>query len=170
MIKPAPYSRCYSLYSHAITRQQRGATLLVCLVLLLILTIIGAASVQDVNLQSIMTRNSQFRMQAYNVALSEIDGQFAGLQTDETFLVNALTTDGGRKVLEEADMAMAGENNPFEQDVAVEFINSSGVVYNFSLGHFSNYSFEIDSAATLPNTGTTSDQSQGLSFTAPIAN
>lgn len=165
MTKPTRhYPRTHALH------HQRGATLLVCLVLLLILTIIGAASVQDVNLQSIMTRNSQFRMQAYNVALSEIDGQFAGLQTDETFLVNALNAEDGQKVLTEAEMAMAGENNPFEQDVAVEFINSTGVVYGYSLGDFSNYQFEIDSAATLPNTSTVSDQTQGLSFTAATAN
>ena len=53
--------------------KQGGATLVVCLVLLLILTIVGVAAIESVGMQSHMARNNQFLVHSYQVALSEIE-------------------------------------------------------------------------------------------------
>ena len=55
-------------------RHQEGATLIVSLILLLVLTIVGISTIESVNLQSLMARNSQFQVESYQVALSEIEG------------------------------------------------------------------------------------------------
>lgn len=147
--------------------QQRGAALIVCLVLLLILTIVGTASVEDLSLQTNMARNSQFHMQAFNTVLSEVNGQVTNLRQDEALLTEALNS--GTRSLSNGEMVMPGTGTNFEQSTSISYSGST-VGLEYSMDDFSNYQFEINSSASLPNTGTRSDQLQGLSFTGGSAN
>ena len=55
--------------------KQSGATLIVVMVILLVMTLLGLASTADSRLQLIMARNSQFQTAAHTAALSEINAQ-----------------------------------------------------------------------------------------------
>jgi len=55
--------------------QQKGSSLLTVLVVLLVLSLLAVASFDSSNLQSLMTRNSQLRLEVFNVGKSEIDTQ-----------------------------------------------------------------------------------------------
>ena len=72
-------------------RYQEGATLIVSLILLLVLTIVGISTIESVNLQSLMARNSQFQVESYQVALSEIEAQLEALEVDLGPLTDAVT-------------------------------------------------------------------------------
>lgn len=140
--------------------------------MLLLLTIIGVGSVEDMTLQSNMTRNSQFKMQAYNTAYSEATGQYRQLSNDITILseaqnsANAITFDTSK-------LFMPSASNPFDQTLLLLFQGSRGspVAENeaemMEFGEYEDMGFEFNSIARLPNTGTQSDQLQGISYTAP---
>ena len=78
-------------------RTQSGATLIVVMVILLVMTLLGLASTADSRLQLIMARNSQFQTAAHTAALSEINAQIDDIngnavgQTDQVIvdLLNA---------------------------------------------------------------------------------
>ncbi len=65
------------LYSKKITsvHKQQGITMIVTLVVLLVLTIISVAAIDSNNLQSLMTRNNQFRLETFNASSTEIEAQ-----------------------------------------------------------------------------------------------
>lgn len=155
---------------HHPPNKQKGATLLVSLVLLLLLTIIGISSIEDVSLQSNMVRNSQFKMQAFNVALSESSAQYEGLT--DLFLQPLMETKSSYAFSQE-ELAMASADNPFVQSAAINFVgNAGGFVARGpaganGMGIFDTYYFEINSQASLTNTGTQSNQIQGFQNIGP---
>ncbi len=55
--------------------KQRGITMIVTLVVLLVLTIIGVSAIDSNNLQSVMTRNNQYRLETFNGSNVEIEAQ-----------------------------------------------------------------------------------------------
>lgn len=60
---------------------QSGAALLISVVVLLALTIIALASTNSNQLQSLMVRNSQLRMETFNASYAEIDAQIDAINT-----------------------------------------------------------------------------------------
>jgi hypothetical protein len=54
---------------------QRGAALIITLVVMLALTVVALGVTSSNQTQSIMVRNNQFRLEAFNVSYSEIDAQ-----------------------------------------------------------------------------------------------
>lgn len=56
---------------------QKGASLIVTIVVLLALTVAALAMTSSNQTQSIMARNSQFRLESFNVSYSEIDAQLS---------------------------------------------------------------------------------------------
>jgi len=57
------------------SNKQRGSSLLTVLVVLLVLSLLAVASFDSSNLQSLMTRNSQLRLETFNTANTEIEAQ-----------------------------------------------------------------------------------------------
>lgn len=55
--------------------KQQGSSLLVVLVVLLVLSLLATATIDSTGLQSTMTRNNQMRLEAFNSAMVEIEGQ-----------------------------------------------------------------------------------------------
>lgn len=150
---------------------QRGAALLVSLILLLLLTIIGISSIEDASLQSNMARNSQFKMQAFNVSFSESNAQYNA--ADEDFLAEVRRAQGATHIYSEDEMAMYSADNPFTQNVVLNYTGNTGayVAKNakraVGIGDFDTYNYQLDSSASLPNTGTESLQYQGLLYIGP---
>lgn len=152
---------------------QKGAALLVSLIMLLLLTMIGVASIEDTALQSNMARNSQFKMQAFNLSFSEGKAQY------ENFLesISLLESQYGKSApynYPVGDLAMASiPNNKFDVSATLKFVNAggaplaSGSTDAMSFGMMERVSYEINSLAELQNTSTKSDQLHGVEYTAP---
>lgn len=160
--------------------KQSGATLLVSLIMLLILTIIGVSSIEDMSLQSNMTRNSQFKMQAFNTSLSESEAQIPRLLSQIVLLQSAMNSSTSTATIPAGDLVMPSANNPFDQEVSVlhipavtdtgdttNFNQATTVSGGFSMGAVTKENFELNSISTLANSGSKSDQLQGLRYTAP---
>ena len=163
--------------------KQSGATLLVSLIMLLILTIIGVSSIEDMSLQSNMTRNSQFKMQAFNTSLSESEAQIPLLFNQIAILQSAMNASDSTQRIADADLVMVTADksiNPFDQTVDVihiptevasgddtNFTQATAVSGGYSMGSITKENFELNSISTLPSSGSKSDQLQGLRYTAP---
>lgn len=60
---------------------QEGIALLISVVVLLVLTIVALAATDSNQLQSLMVRNAQFRMEAFNASYTEIDAQIDSINS-----------------------------------------------------------------------------------------
>jgi len=94
---------------------QRGAVLIITITVLLALTILALASTSSNQMQSIMVRNNQFRLEAFNVSYSELDAQIDILnQRDFTEAapeyINALITT--KDELQRLRISSADTNQP----------------------------------------------------------
>lgn len=56
-------------------QKQTGTSLVVTMIVLLVLTLIAISATNSNQSQSIMVRNNQFRLEAFNTSYAEIDGQ-----------------------------------------------------------------------------------------------
>lgn len=145
--------------------QQKGAVLIVSLVMLTILTILAIGTTSDVGLQANMTKNSQINLRAFNASMGQLNTIFNDLQQENGFaaLDNLLLTKA--PIL---GTVTASASNPFQintniyqvgqdEDDSVGGSNTNGN----QLGSATNptaFKFEINSISTLPNTGLGSNQ------------
>ncbi len=143
--------------------KQSGAALVVALVLLLVMTILGVAVVDSSNLQGNMSRNSQFRVHSYQVALSEISAQLQDIENNIAALDDALVNGTVNRV--GGDIFMQPAN--FAQTVRIDYIGEGMPPPGYSVDTYVGRIFEIDSRAQVNNTGIFSDQTQGLNYAGP---
>ena len=61
---------------------QRGAALVITLVVLTVLTLVALASTDSNQIQAAMVRNNQFRLEAFNASYTEIDAQVDKINTN----------------------------------------------------------------------------------------
>lgn len=152
-------------------RKQGGAVLIVCLVMLTILTIIGIGTTTDISFQSNMVRNSQLRLNAFNTALSELNGQYRKMvdENSEDILTEALNT--GQAAIPAADLTQTSADNPFAQSASVVYLEQGlGQVTGTTIGSATSnsaYYFELNSIVELDNTGVGSSQTSGIVRLAP---
>jgi hypothetical protein len=162
-----------SLTQNATGNAQRGAVLIVSLVMLTILTIIAVGTITDTNMQSNMARNSQISLRAFNVALSELKAQFQASRDNEQIndvayqqLLSNIYQTNTDHVVEPADLQMNTADNPFTQGVTISFIREGVCGGGNEIGG-SALIFEINSTSSLDNTGINSDQSFGVCYPNP---
>jgi len=156
-------------------RKQGGAVLIVCLVMLTILTIIGIGTTTDISFQSNMVRNSQLRLNAFNTALSELNGQFYKLESADAGaedLLNEAEQNEGTQI-PIVDLTQTSADNPFSQSVTIVSLGevpgqASGnrIISGASGGP--TFKFEIHSITGLDNTGVGSNQTSGIERLKPI--
>ena len=144
-------------------RHQEGATLIVSLILLLVLTIVGISTIESVNLQSLMARNSQFQVESYQVALSEIEAQLEALEVDLGPLTDAVTE--GTETRTGDDIVMQPDH--FDQTVIYTYAGEGLAPPGYSVDIYVGRLFELNSRAQMDNTGIFSDQTQGLNYAGP---
>lgn len=169
---------------------QRGAALLISVVVLLALTIIALASTNSNQLQTLMVRNAQFRMETFNASYSEIDAQIdiindrsfaliesengplgdtgenlGGVDTPEYFLslLNQNTVSSDGSTLFELPIFTAEDGSDIEQVVTQEFVTKTALLgYDLTEGSrpFNN-SLRISSDSHISDLkGTKSNQDQ----------
>lgn len=160
--------RCQSFLRHS--NHQRGAVLIVCLVLLTILTLIGISTATDIGLQSNMVRNSQLKQTAFNLALSELEAQrdLIRREWDTTgesrTLLMAKNSPTSPISKDQEDLEMYGTSE-FKQDYSYVFPGDACLRIGESSregGRFYGDLYLLNSSASLPNTGTRSSQTLGL--------
>ena len=142
---------------------QKGATLVVSLVLLLILTLMGISASENVNLQAHMARTSQFQIHAYQIALSEIKAQLLVLDTDIASLNSAAVN--GTDAQTGDEIAMQPQH--FNQTVGYAYMGEGLPQTGYSVDTYIGRLFELNSRAQVNNTGVFSDQTQGLNYAGP---
>ncbi len=148
--------------------KQRGAVLVVSLVILTILTVIAVNTSTDLSLQSNMARNSQLSQNVFNLAFSEINAQFENIGANQTLLVNSINSTTPLSLtaaqMEMDDTAPAGYSQTFQIDY------QEGTTYlpeGYTTDAYVGHLFNFDSTADINNTGTESDQTQGVSYAGP---
>lgn len=158
---------------HLGKKSEKGAVLIVSLVMLTILTIIAVGTMTDTNLQTNMARNSQISLRAFNVALSELKAQFQASRDNDQIegmsyqqmLSNIYQTETDHQVLP-ADFQMSGADNPFRQTVTISFLREGICGGGNEIGG-SALIYEINATSMLDNTGINSDQSFGICYPNP---
>lgn len=159
---------------HLGKKSEKGAVLIVSLVMLTILTIIALGTMTDTNLQANMARNSQISLRSFNVALSELKAQFQasrdndqinGGQPYQQVLSDVYQRETDHELVP-ADFQMNGADNPFTQTVTISFLREGICGGGNEIGG-SALIYEINATSMLDNTGINSDQSFGICYPNP---
>lgn len=174
-------------------KNQRGSTLIVVLVILVVMTFLGLGAMSDTNLQLAMVRNSQFQTGVYTAALTEINAQLddinnnAEADTDQIILdlvqspttlsdgveSRSLSSQGAQADGHDFDLLLGSVLGDDAQHYATSLsvtepnANSFLPVEGMSLSPDSTVKWlvmEFDSSASITNTGTRSDQIQGFKY------
>ena len=157
-------------------KRERGAVLVISLVMLTILTVIALGTMTDTNLQSNMARNSQISLRAFNLSLSELKAQF-NASKDNNEMNGAPYLDTLADIhqtqdpftIPQNDLVMAGANNPFQQIAVIRFVREGHCGGGNEIGG-SGLIFEMDSTSEFRignGSGINSDQSFGLCYPNP---
>ena len=157
-------------------QKSRGAVLIVSLVLLTAMTVAGVAAIDNSTLQSQMARNSLYAQNLYQKSLSEIEAQFLNLQRSsylERVAVSGTPVGPdnlpGITMTDNAEIGTHDENDIYGQTVSIYNTGTFDATPppGQSFGIFSGRSFEVNSIATVNNTNSTSDQTQGVVHIVP---
>ena len=173
---------------------QRGATLVVVLVFLVVMTFLGLGAMNDTNLQLAMVRNSQLQTGVYTVALTEINAQLdainnnAEADTDQIILdlvqsatvinngleTRSLTSDSAGDGTDDDFALLLGDvlgadANHYTTDIIIREPNANSFlpVTGMSLSPDSTVKWlimEFDSTASITSTSTQSQQVQGFRY------
>ena len=170
---------------------QKGVALIMVLSVLFALTVLGLASSDSSNLQALMVRNNQFRLEAFNHSFNEIEQQLGfyvtdagkqplfaaidfGTQQASSYYSDsqggAIDPTGGN---DSGGLVESGSNGFAVQSTSTTFntdisLSSSGgcPIYLNSLGGFKKCSLmELNSKVDYRNTNIGSEQVQQFSFT-----
>lgn len=120
-------------------KNQTGATLIVVLVILIVMTFLGLGAMSDTNLQLAMVRNSQLQTGVYTAALTEINAQLdqinnnAESDTDQIILdlVQTPTALDGMTGLETRSLSADSGSAPADNDFALLLGEVIGADANF---------------------------------------
>ena len=138
--------------SRSFPQAQRGAALIVGLVLLLVMTLLGVAAMRTSTLQLVMAGNSQYSQLAFQAAESGIENEFNG---------GGLTTTLDRDVTYDLGDGTEAETN-------IAYTTSTAVpAGGYSIGAgFQAHHFEIRAIGTAPRNATSTHR-QGLYIVGP---
>ncbi len=161
---------------------QHGITMIVTLVVLLVLTLISVAAIDSNNLQALMTRNNQFRLETFNASNSEIEAQLDYYSASTTPLesppVDFLVKTGTQSSLDSdttGSLLIKKSTNPgFKKRVTLTYTGGClrpGERQNFNLGGTPGlatskkcFAFSIGSSAEYENPNIKSDQVQTIAM------
>lgn len=142
---------------------QRGITLIVVIVVLLGLTLVGLASTDSGNLQRVMVRNNQLRLEAFNSSAAEIAAQIQFYEEVTNAPIYSAIDSGLR--LSDGDQTLTQQtvHALIDKDVGLSSEGDCWVVGN-TLGKYRCNLLMIDSNSQYPNTNIGSDQRQTFSY------
>lgn len=160
-----PYTNSFTPIK--LSRSSRGMTLIVALVLLLIMSIIGVASVDNGAMQAKMSRNNRFSVEAYEIALSEMRAQYDSFVAQTYSAVITDTVNDQTMNVTTFFMAPIYNDSTLEQTLTLEYLGAGAPPSGYSVNSFTGHRFELNSQARFSGTGTFSAQTQGITHIAP---
>ena len=137
---------CHALAGRA---KQRGATLIVGLILLLVLTVLGVSGMNTSRMEVRMAGNTQFRQDAFQLAESGIDIAIASGGYDTTGASSTVTCPTGNAGYE-CEAATTFQSAAPLNSVAFSMGNTAGG------GSVLAYHFDVDSKSKAPRNATAS--------------
>jgi type IV pilus assembly protein PilX len=138
----------------SVTRQQRGAALVIGLILLLVLTLLAVSSMSSASLEFIMAGNEQYRANAF---------QAAEVGISQVFVQANLNPDAGPQTV----TGVSNGKDSWSATVTLPVgAKATAPPSNTSLTTFSGYQFEIVSTGTSTR-GATAVNTQGVWVLAP---
>lgn len=155
---------------------QYGATLLVALILLLIMTIVGIGASQVSKMQYQMARNTQFQLDMYQVALSENNAQIKVLNSNNKLIEDNLSVftdqDIDAKDLKMTEQIGGAKKTKADLVSTFKMLGKSNAPPGFSLGvnAMDSTVFQLETNAEIPNSSIRSNQTQGASILSPNSN
>lgn len=178
-----------------IVNRQKGATLIVVMVLLIVMTFLGLGGMSNSNLQLSMVRNSQMQTSAYTAALTEINAQMNVINSnaqgadDQLIidLVNAAPEPDGSRILTGVvapdpaqpefeilldDVLEAADYAAYDTTLSVVQISSiGGAVSGFRINNapVDLLPMQFISNVSVKNTGAQSVQVQAFNYMAPAS-
>lgn len=152
---------------------QYGATLLVALILLLIMTIVGIGASQVSKMQYQMARNTQFQLDMYQVALSENNAQIKVLNSNNKLIEDSLGVFSDQNI-DADDLRMSEKISGVKKTKAelvstFKMLGKSNAPQGFSYGSkvMDSTVFQLETNAKIPNSSIKSNQTQGASILSP---
>lgn len=164
-----PTTRSYRSFPNK-GKNQRGAVLIISLVMLTILTIIAVGTMTDTNLQTNMAKNNQIGLRAFNLTLSELraqqessanQGQIGGINYRKR--LGQIQQTGTTYSIPQADLLTTSADNPFSQEGSISFIGNGNC--GGEMIQVPGYIFEINTTSELitgKGSGISSDQTFGI--------
>lgn len=157
-------------------QSQRGASLIVTIVVLTALTVVALAVTSSNQTQSIMVRNSQFRLETFNVSYSELDAQIDHINKRKisdgvpAYILRMIDSNVGKRVWDKAtntadriNLRATTNNNYMDRDVAQEY-RGICLIFGQQIGAGNEKmrcdDIKIESTADLKNTSVESEQHQ----------
>lgn len=154
----------------------RGAVLIVSLVMLTIITVIAIGTTSDIGLQANMTKNSQINLRAFNASLGQLNTIYNELKKDGSYqdtLSSLLLSNTPIPGTISPDT-----HNPFTINTSIYRVDSDeddsvggSNIHGNSVGNSmsaATYTFELNSKSMLANIPTfSSDQTYRVVYTKP---
>ena len=155
-------------------KHSQGAVLIVSLILLLVMTLVGIAAIDSSTLQSQMARNSLFAQSLYQKSRSEIEAQLYNIQ-DLAYLKVLMTSTyslGGKTYigiyLKDTQVETYDPDDAYSQSAQLIFKGNGTPPSGYSLGLYVGKNYEFNAVSEVTGTGSISDQTQGMSYPAPM--
>jgi Tfp pilus assembly protein PilX len=140
--------------------QQQGATLIMTMVILLILSLLATTAMNTAFMDERMAANAHYQNRAYHLTLNELEGQYALIEDDRTALTDAQNTNS------EVQLTPTVADNGATTAANVTYLSTVNLPES-SLGVFQAHRFEINANSQVAVINASSDQSVGLSLAVP---
>ncbi|WP_257280485.1 MULTISPECIES: hypothetical protein [unclassified Endozoicomonas] len=136
--------------------------MLLTMIIMLVMLFSGLFVMEMAIFGEMAVSNEQKGLQVYQVSYSELDGQYQYLINNSGVLLDAMAADVNLSIIQNP----SGCANPAQvcQTATLRYIGEVPPPPGYSLGKYIGLMFEIDSVATLGQTGARSSQTLGFTF------
>ncbi|KEQ15020.1 hypothetical protein [Endozoicomonas numazuensis] len=147
---------------HIHKARQQGAIMLMTMIIMLVMLFSGLFVMEMAIVEEMAVSNEQRRLQVYQVAYSELDGQYEYLVANSSVLLDATAADVPLTIIQ--NPSSCSDPTQVCQTATLRYIGEAPPPPGYSLGKFVGLMFEIDSVATLGTTGARSSQTLGFTY------
>ncbi|WP_252176439.1 hypothetical protein [Endozoicomonas sp. 4G] len=142
--------------------------MLMTMIIMLVMLFSGLFVMEMAIFGEMAVNNEQRGLQAYQVAYSELDGQYQYLINNPGVLMNAKAANVNLAIIQNP----AGCSNlaQFCQTATLRYMGEIPPPPGYSLSKYIGLMFEIDSVATLGQAGARSSQTMGFTYVTTLSN
>ncbi len=142
--------------------RQQGAIMLMTMIIMLVLLFSSLFVMEMAIFEEMAVSNEQKGLQVYQVAYSELDGQYKYLIDNPSVLLDAKASNVSLTIVQ--DQTGCPNSTQICQTATLRYIGEVPPPPGYSLGKYMGLMFEIDSVATLLKAGAQSSQTLGFIY------